>query len=90
MTDLILNPLAAALALAKSEGRPVRSVKDLLCDGCGEGVALRAGGLCCRCSDEMNSVYDARREADRDAYDCAMHDDPEAVAVLAGINTAKF
>jgi len=89
-TDTAIDALSAALALARAEGREIRGMKSLLCDACGEAVALRAGGFCHRCADEMNSVYDARREADRDAYDCAMHDDPEAVAVLAGINTAKF
>ncbi len=89
-TDTAIDALSAALALARAEGREVHSMRDLLCVACGEGAALRAGGLCCRCGDEMSAHYDARREADRDAYDCAMHDDPEAVAMLAGLNPGKM
>lgn len=90
MTDLVLNPLAAALAFARSEGREVRSIKDLLCDACGEGVALRSGALCHRCADEMTAHYDARNAAERDAYDAARCDDPEAVAALAGMMPGKM
>ena len=102
MTDLVINPLAAALSLAKSEGREVRSIKDLLCDACGEGVALRAGGFCHRCADEMTSIFDARAaehapaiaaaqgEPDGFALACAAaYDDPEAAAALAGTMPGK-
>ena len=89
-TDTAIDALAAALKLARAEGREVRGMKSLLCDACGEGVALRAGGFCHRCADELNAVYDARREADRDAYDAAQYDDPEAVAMLGGHHPGKF
>ena len=102
MTDLVINPLAAALSLAKSEGREVRSIKDLLCDACGEGVALRAGGFCHRCADEMTSIFDARAaehapaiaamqgEPDGFALACAAaYDDAESAAALAGMMPGK-
>lgn len=63
MTDLVLSPLAAALALANAEGREARSIKDLLCDACGEGVALRAGGFCHACADCLAAHHDATAEA---------------------------
>lgn len=100
MTDLVLNPLAAAFALATAEGRTARSIKDLLCDACGEGVALRSGGFCHRCADEMNTHYDATREAhamstddagDGFALHCAAaYDDAEGAAALAGMMPGKL
>lgn len=63
MTDLVLNPLAVALALAKSEGRTVRSVKDLLCDGCAEAVALAPGGFCHACAACLAAHHDETAQA---------------------------
>lgn len=80
-----------ALALARLEGRPVRSIKDLLCDACGEAVALRAGGYCHRCADDLTAHYDARRAAADDgaAYLAAAYDDPETCAHAAGLHPGK-
>jgi len=104
-TETAVSALAAALAVARAEGRPVRSMRDLLCDACGEGVALRPDGLCCRCDDERREHYDAtaadhcmslaeldamRDPADGAEYLAAQYDDAEAAAGLAGIETAKF
>lgn len=58
MTDAILSPIAAALALATSEGREVRSIKDLLCDACGEAVALAPGGFCHACAACLAAHHD--------------------------------
>lgn len=59
-TTTAIDALTAALALARAEGREVRGMKSLLCDACGEGVAVRAGGYCHRCADEMTEHFDAR------------------------------
>jgi hypothetical protein len=58
-TDTAVNALSLALAAARRDGIEVRSIKDLLCDGCGTAVAL-VHGLCHRCNDEMREHYSAR------------------------------
>ena len=84
--------LDTALALARLEGRPVRSIKDLLCDACGDAVALRSGGYCHRCADDLTAHYDARRAAADDgaAYLALSYDDPEAAAWAAGMHPGKL
>lgn len=74
-TDTAVDALSAALNLARAEGRIVHSMKDLLCDACGEGAALRAGGFCHRCADEMGVHHAARAEADAAAM-LELLDDP--------------
>jgi len=61
-TDTAVTALAAALAVARAEGREVRSLKDLLCDCCGDAVALCAGGYCHACTAEMNLHAEARAD----------------------------
>ena len=94
--DTAALALALALDAARREGRPVRSVKDLLCDGCGVAVALR-DGYCHACADDMAAHYDAAHtdapavDADGFALDCAAAcDDAEGCCYLAGINPGAF
>jgi len=102
-TETAIDALTAALALARAEGREVRGMKSLLCDACCEGVAVRAGGFCHRCADEMSQVFDARAaehapaimaeqgEPDGFAFACcAAYDDGEGAAMLAGLNPGKY
>jgi hypothetical protein len=85
--------ITLALDAARREGRPVRSVKDLLCDGCGVAIA-RVDGLCCACNDDMAAHCDAAvtlDAADGFALDCAAAcDDAEGCCYLAGINPGAF
>ena len=90
-TDTVVNALSLALAAARRDGITVRSIKDLLCDGCGVAVALRAG-YCHACADGLNEHYDtkgrAAGEVDGFALDCAAaHGDPEAANYLAGLRS---
>lgn len=55
-TTTALDALSAALAVARRNGREVRSIKDLLCDACGVAVALR-GDYCHACADGLNTHY---------------------------------
>jgi len=55
-TDTAITALSLALAAARRDGIAVRSIKDLLCDGCGVAVALRAG-YCHACADGLNVHY---------------------------------
>ena len=97
-SDTAATALALALAAARAEGREVRSIKDLLCDGCGEAAAMREG-LCHRCADEMTAHYAARsafiteeRAASGEGgaeYLAAMYDDAESAAGLAGMMPDK-
>lgn len=95
-----VDALALALAAARRDGIEVRSIKDLLCDGCGTAVAL-VHGLCHRCNDEMRAHYIARdtfaadaateEEGDGFALACAAaYDDAEGAAMLAGMNPGKL
>lgn len=95
-TVTALDALSLALAVARSERREVHSLKDLLCDACGCGVAVRAGGYCHRCADEMDEQFAARAaehhpavvdgQSDEGAeYIAAMYDDAETASYLAGI-----
>lgn len=61
-TTTALDALSAALAVARRNGREVRSIKDLLCDACGVAVALR-GDYCHACADSLNDHYDATADA---------------------------
>lgn len=79
-TETAIDALAAALTLARAEGREVRGMKSLLCDACGEGVALRAGGFCHRCADEMEQVFDARA-AEHAPYIAAEQGEPDGFAL---------
>lgn len=79
-TETAIDALAAALTLARAEGREVRGMKSLLCDACGEGVALRAGGYCHRCADEMAQVFDARA-AEHAPYIAAEQGEPDGFAL---------
>lgn len=88
--------ITLALDAARREGRPVHSIKDLLCDGCGTAVAL-VHGLCHRCNDDVAARYDAARtdapavDHDGFALDCAAAcDDAEGCCYLAGINPGAF
>ena len=85
--------LSLALDAARREGRPVHSIKDLLCDGCGVAVA-RVYGLCHRCNDDMAAHCDSAvtlDAADGFALDCAAAcDDAEGCCYLAGINPGAF
>jgi len=90
-TDTVVNALSLALAAARRDGIAVRSIKDLLCDGCGVAVALRAG-YCHACADGLNEHYDARARAAGDvdgfALDCAAaHGDAEGSNHLAGLRS---
>jgi len=102
-TTTAIDALSLALALARAEGREVRGMKSLLCDACGEGVGVRAGGYCHRCADEMEQVFDARAtehapfiaaeqgEPDGFAAHCAAaYDDAEGAAMLAGLHPGKL
>jgi len=84
-TTTAVDALALALAAARRDGIEVRSIKDLLCDGCGVAVALRAG-YCHACADSLNDHYDATREAhamstdDDGARFCVGDDEGECAA----------
>jgi hypothetical protein len=61
-TTTAVDALALALAAARRDGIEVRSIKDLLCDACGDAVALRAG-YCHACADELAAHHDATATA---------------------------
>ena len=89
-TTTALDALSAALAVARRNGREVRSIKDLLCDACGVAVALR-GDYCHACADSLNDHYDATAAAhsmstddDGARYGCG---DAEGENYLSGIRS---
>ena len=97
-----VDALSLALAAARRDGIEVRSIKDLLCDGCGVAVGM-VHGLCHRCNDEMALHFDARAaehapyiaaaQGEPDGFAlacCAAYDDPEGAAMLAGMNPGKL
>ena len=99
-TTTALDALSAALAVARRNGREVRSIKDLLCDACGVAVALR-GDYCHACADSLDNHYDATAEAHSMSTDddggegfalhcAAAYDDAEGAAMLAGTNPGKL
>lgn len=63
MSNTTVNALDTALRIARAEGRTVRSIKDLLCDACGEAVALAPGGFCHACAACLAAHHDATAEA---------------------------
>lgn len=63
MSNTTVNALDTALRIARAEGRTVRSIKDLLCDACGDAAALAPGGYCHACAAELAAHYDTTREA---------------------------
>lgn len=101
--DTATNALALAHAAALREGREVRSIRDLICIGCGVAVALR-GDLCIACDGDVANHYDTKRAGetaeDFAALDAALsaaaehtaasYDDPEGAAMLAGLNPGKL
>jgi hypothetical protein len=100
-TTTAVNALALALAAARRDGIEVRSIKDLMCDGCGVAVGM-VHGLCHRCNDEMALHYDTRAaehapviaaaQGEPDGFAlacCAAYDDAEGVAMLGGYHPGK-
>jgi hypothetical protein len=62
-SNTAVTALDAALSLARAEGRAVRSIKDLLCDACGEAVALAPGGFCHACAACLAAHHDETAQA---------------------------
>ena len=94
ITDTAHNlGITLALDAARREGRPVHSIKDLLCDGCGVAVA-RVYGLCHRCNDDVAAQCDdavTLDAADGFALHCAaQYSDDEGVALVAGLAPGKL
>lgn len=82
--------ITLALDAARREGRPVRSVKDLLCDGCNVAIA-RVDGLCCACNDDMAAHCDGAVTLDAADDPSRWCDgDDEGACYLAGINPGAF
>ncbi len=101
-TATAVDALALALAAARRDGIEVRSIKDLMCDGCSVAVAM-VHGYCFACSAELSQVFDARaaehapyiaaEQGEPDGFAaacCAAYDDAEGAAMLAGLNPGKM